>query len=57
MEVVNADSSFSIVVAEAHEWSYENVSYISEKVWETDFLKMVEFGLQLIQVVGSKESS
>jgi hypothetical protein len=55
--MVNADSSFSIAAADAQQWSCEMVSCISGKVWDTDFLKVSDFGLQPIQAVSSKKSS
>jgi hypothetical protein len=48
MEIVNADSSFSIAAADAQQWSYEMVSCMSGKVWDTDFVKVSDFDLQLI---------
>jgi hypothetical protein len=55
--MVNADSSFSIAAADTQQWSCEMVSCISGKVWDTDFLKVSDFGLQPIQAVSSKKSS
>ncbi|RLM93514.1 retrotransposon protein, putative, unclassified [Panicum miliaceum] len=57
VEMVNANSSFSIATADAQPWSCETVSCISGKVWDTDFLKVSDFGLQPIQAAGSKKSS
>jgi hypothetical protein len=54
---IYADSSFSIAAADAQQWSCEMVSCISGKVWDTDFLKVSDFGLQPIQAVSSKKSS
>jgi hypothetical protein len=45
VEMVNADSSFSIAAADAQQWSCETVSCISGKVWDTNFLKVSDFGL------------
>jgi hypothetical protein len=57
MKVVSADSSLSIAATDAQQWNYENVGCISGQAWDTDFLRMSDFGLQLIQAVGSEESS
>ena len=57
VEVVSADSSFSIALAEAHAWSYETVSYFSGQVWETEFLKIADYELPPIQAVGTPDSS
>ena len=43
VEVVSADSSFSIASAEAHAWSYERVSYFSGQAWETEFLEVADY--------------
>ena len=57
IEVVSADSSFSIASAEAHTWSYERVSCFSGQVGENDFLKVADYELTLIQAVGSSDES
>ena len=57
VEVVSADSSFSIASAEAHAWSYERVSYFSGQAWETEFLKIPDYELPPAQVVGSPDDS
>jgi len=57
MEVVSADSSFSIASAEAHVWSYERVSCFSGQACETEFLKIADYELPPIQAVGSPDSS
>ena len=38
VEIVSADSSFSVASAEAHILSYDNMSCFSSQVWEKDFL-------------------
>jgi hypothetical protein len=43
VEVVSADSSFSIASAEAHAWSYERVSYFFGQAWETEFLEVADY--------------
>ena len=57
VEVVSADSSFSIASAEAHAWSYETVRCFSGQVWETEFLKIADYELPPIQAVGTPDSS
>jgi len=57
VEVVSADSSFSIASAEALTWSYERVGCFSGQIWETEFLKVVDYELSPIQAVGSSDSS
>ena len=57
VEVVSADSSFSIASADAHTWSYERVSCFSGQAWEKDFLKVVDYELTPIQAVGSSDES
>jgi hypothetical protein len=57
VEVVSADSSFSIASAEAHTWSFETAYYFSSKAWETDFLKTADYEQTPIQAVGSSDES
>ena len=57
VEVVSADSSFSIASAEAQTWSYEKVKCLSGQTWETDFLKVADYEVEPIQAVGASESS
>ena len=57
IEVVSADSSFSVASAEAHTWSYERVSCFSGQAWEKHFLKVADYELTLIQAVGSSDES
>ena len=45
VEIVSADSSFSIASAEAHIVSYDNVSCFSGQAWEKDFLKVADYEL------------
>jgi len=57
VEMVSADSSFSIASAEAHTWSYERVSCFSGQAWETNFLKIADYELTPIQAVSSLDES
>jgi len=43
VEVVAADSSFSITSAEACKWSYERISCFSGQAWESEFLKIADY--------------
>ena len=49
VEMVSADSSFSIASAEAHIVSYDNVSCFSGQAWEKDFLRVVDYESTSIQ--------
>ena len=57
VEVVSADSSFSIASIEAHKWSYENISYFSSQAWETEFLKIADYEMSSNQTIGSIDES
>ena len=57
VEMVSADSSFSIASAEAHIWSYERVGCFFGQAWETNFLKVADYELTSIQAVGSPDDS
>jgi len=55
-EIVAADSVYSVAAADTQQWSCEHVKCISSRTWDTDFLKVSDFGLQPIQAVGSEDS-
>ena len=57
IEVVSADSSFSVASAEAHTWSYERVSCFSGQAWEKDFLKIADYELPSSQTDRSSDES
>jgi len=57
VEVVAADSSFSIASAEACEWSYEKISCFSSQAWETEFLKNADYEMSSNQTIGSTDES
>jgi hypothetical protein len=57
VQVVSADSSFSIALAEACEWSYKRVSCFSSQAWETEFLKIADYELPSSQTTGSTNES
>jgi hypothetical protein len=56
MEIVHADASFSITTADSEIWGFDGVECISGKVWEGNFLKVSDYGIKPIQVIGSEES-
>ena len=57
VEVVAADSSFSIASAEACEESYERVRCFSSQAWETEFLKIADYEMSLDRIVRSADES
>ena len=57
VEVVAADSSFSIASAEACEGSYEIISCFSGQAWETKFLKIADYEMSSSQTIGSTDES
>ena len=57
VEVVAADSSFSIASAEACEDSYERVRCFSGQAWETEFLKISDYEMSSSQIAGPTDES
>ena len=57
VEAVAADSSFSIVSAEACKESYERISCFSSQAWETEFLKIADYEMSSSSAVGSTDES
>jgi len=57
VEVVAADSSFSIASAEACEESYERVKCFSGEVWETGFLKIADYEMSSDRTIRSADES
>ena len=57
VEVIAADSSFSIASAEACEESYERVKYFSGQAWEAEFLKVADYEISLSSAAGSTYES
>ena len=43
VEIVSADSSFSVASAEAHIVSYDRMNCLSGQVWEKDFFRMADY--------------
>jgi hypothetical protein len=57
VEVVQEDTSLTVAATEAQEWTYDRVSCISGKAWDTEYLKVFDFGLKLVQEVGSDDEA
>ena len=57
VEVVAADSSFSIASAEACKWSYERISCFSGQAWEIKFLKIADYEMSSSQAIRSIDES
>jgi hypothetical protein len=51
-EVVQGETSLTVAAKEAQGWTYDRVSYISRKAWDTKYLKVFDFGLKPVQAVG-----
>ena len=43
VEIVSADSSFSVASAEAHIVSYDQMNYLSAQAWEKNFFRMADY--------------
>jgi hypothetical protein len=52
VEVVQVETSLTIAATEAQGWTYDRVSCISRKAWDTKYLKVPDFGLKPVQAVG-----
>ena len=57
VEVIAADSSFSIASAEACEESYERVKCFSGQAWEAEFLKVADYEILLSSTARSTDES
>jgi hypothetical protein len=47
----------SVVATEAQGWTYDRVSCISGKSWDTKYLKVSDFGLKPVQAVSSDDEA
>jgi hypothetical protein len=56
VEIVSADTTASIALADTPSPEFEGVDCLSGKVWEGEFLQISDFGLQPTQAVGSETS-
>ena len=57
VEVVAADSSFSIASTEACEENYERVKCFSGQAWEAEFLKVTDYEISSSLAIGSIDES
>ena len=57
VEIVDADSSFSVATADLEIWSGQGIRCISGEAWEGGVVKMADFRLDAVQEISSKESS
>jgi hypothetical protein len=55
VEVMQGETSFIVAATEAQGWTYDRVSYISGKAWDTKYLKVFDFGLKPVQAVDSDD--
>jgi hypothetical protein len=55
VEVVQGETSLTVAATDAQGWTYDRVSCISGKTWDTEYLKVSDFGLKLVQGVGSDD--
>jgi hypothetical protein len=55
VKMVKGETSFTMAATEAQGWTYDRVSCISGKAWDTKYLKVSDFGLKPVQAVGSDE--
>jgi hypothetical protein len=56
-EVVQGETSSTVAATEVQGWTYDQVSCISGKAWDTKYLKVSDFGLMLVQAVGSDDEA
>ena len=57
VDIVSADSSFSVASAEAHTVSYDNMSCFSGHAWEKDFLRVTDYESASVQVDSPSDES
>ena len=57
VEVVSADSLFSIASAEDCEWGYERISCFPGQAWETKFLKIADYEMSSSQTTKFTDES
>jgi hypothetical protein len=53
--VVQGEISLIVAATEAQGWTYDQVSCISGKAWDTKYMKVSDFGLKPVQAVGSDD--
>jgi hypothetical protein len=57
VEVVQGETSLTVAATEAQGWTYDCVSCISRKSWDTKYLRVSDFGLKSVQAVGSDDEA
>jgi len=57
VEIVSADSSFSVASAEAHIVSYDRMNCLSGQAWEKDIFKMADYEVTSAKAVDSSDES
>jgi hypothetical protein len=57
VEVVQGETSLTVAATQAQGWTYDRVSCISGKAWNTKNLKVSDFGLKPVQVVSSDDEA
>jgi hypothetical protein len=54
---VQGETSLTVETTEAQGWTYDRVSCIFGKAWDTMYLKVFDFELKLVQAVGSDDEA
>ena len=57
VEIVSADSSFSVASAEAHIVSYDRMYCLSGQAWEKDFFRMADYEVASVKAGDSSDES
>ena len=57
VEIVSADSSFSVASAKAHIVSYDQMNYLSGQIWEKDFFRMANYEVTSAKAGDSSDES
>ena len=57
VEIVFANSSFSVALAEAHIVSYDNMNCLSGEAWEKDFFRVADYESTSMQAGNSSDES
>ena len=57
IEIVSADSSFSVASAEAHIVSYDRMNCLSDQSWEKDFFRMADYEVMSAKAEDSSDES
>ena len=57
VEIVSADSSFSVASIEVHIVSYDRMNCLSGQAWEKDFFQMVDYEVASIKARDTSDES